>query len=493
MISENRLYPKWIRGLAIPGILIMTFLFTTCREHVIPAPFSSREVFAVAFPAELPPSEVGKVFSKYGIDSLITEDNLLIPMTDFVRLRYLPLSELTSRIQDDDPRHTPLSSLLRSSFTTIGDDAPWRIWYVPLVSSSVYRAIQNAFTEIGSDWAWDAQPPSPALRFLWTIWLGWTIWLLSSKQVKDRLYHGALIFAWLPLIFFQNVPAAALMVVGQGVSAVLGITALANGRRQSLASNHLCRLLSNLAPFLLSMLVLVVIELELLIPTALSMVIVILLVVYRNSVLNILNGRRMHRFPPFRLILDDSIKFRANRLGLLAVIPLTMIAIVLIVVPHRADESIAHHLAFKVEADQNLHTPDYASLIRSHTVYQEALAWGRLGDASWMTDSYSRPYRFKILENRIVRAEMDHGINTESFQNSIELDKEMKRILAHTKGGTPMVVSSGDLPVMRPIQLDSMGVVFYIMAIAPFCILGLQRVGQSRRRTIASYTNRQVA
>jgi hypothetical protein len=108
------------------------------------------------------------------------------PMTDFVRLEYLTLSEVARRVQADDPRQTPLTSLLVSSFAHFCDDEPWRIWYVPVDSNAEYQAIQDAFTEIGSDWAWDAQPPSPVLSFLWIIWLILDRVALATRTVKDR-------------------------------------------------------------------------------------------------------------------------------------------------------------------------------------------------------------------------------------------------------------------------------------------------------------------
>ena len=69
----------------------------------------------------------------------------------------------------------------------------------------------------------------------------------------------------------------------------------------------------------------------------------------------------------------------------------------------------------------------------------------------------------------------------------------MKQVLEHTQGGMPMVVSGGVIPGMKAIQLDTLGAVFYIMAMAPFCALGLHRVSQTKRRLFTSHTNRQVA
>ena len=498
MGQGTRRYPRWVQTLAIPALFAMIILFSTCDGRKILASFTSTEVFAVAFPADLPQVELVNIFRKHGIDTIVNESNVLVPMTDFVRLQYLSLSEFIRRVQADDPRSTPLSSLLVSSFTATTTtatttDGPWRVWYVPIASSNVYKGTQKAFTEFGSDWAWDAQLPSPVLHFLWVVWLAWTLWLLIAKQVKDRLYHGVLIIAWLPVAFFQSLPAAALMVVGQGLSAILGMDAVSNGHRQGLTKIHVGRLFSNLLPFLLSMTLLVFIDVNLLIPAVISIGMTILFIVHKDSVMGFLTKKRMHRYPPFRLIIEDTIRVKAARLGSWVLIPLAMLAIILLIVPYHPDENMAYRLTFNTDADQGFFNPDYPDMIRSHTMFQEALTFGRLGDADWMSDSYSRPYHYQVLENRIVRGEMDPGAAADGFQNSKELDKTMKLVLEHTRGGIPMVVSGGDIPGIRAIQLDSQGVVFYIMAMAPFCVLGLHRVSQSKRRTGTSYTNRQVA
>jgi hypothetical protein len=479
--------------LSIPGILGIIILACSCHGSTVLSSFNSYEVSAVAFPADLPQTELENVFRKHGIESIVNESKVLVPMTDFVRLQYLSLSDFSRRVQVDDPRTTPLSLLLASSFTASAADGLWRVWYVPLPSTKVYKAIQTAFLEIGSDWAWDAQLPSPVLRFLWLVWLAWILWLLVTKQVKDRLYHGVLIIAWLPLAFFHTLPAAALMVVGQGLSVILGMNVLANIPRKGLSRIHLRSLFADLVPFLFSMVFLLSIDMRLLIPTVGSIVMIMLLIVYRDPVLAFLTKNRMHRSPPFRLILGETIRVKAARIGLLALVPLALLAIILLMVPFDPVEASTYRLLFKVDTDQSFFTTDYLDLIRSHTRYQEALALGRLGDARWMSETYSRPFHFEIQDNRIVKGEIDHGNSVESFKSSTELERGMMLVLGHTQGGIPMVVSGDDIPGIRAIQLDSQGVVFYIMAMASFCVLGLHRVSQSRRRTRISYTNRQVA
>lgn len=493
MVPGKRTYPKWVQTLCIPGILATIVLYSSCLGSTALAPFSSNEVFALAFPSDLSQQELGNIFKKHGIHTVFNENNVQVPLTDFVRLQYLSVSEFSRRVQPDDPRSTPLSTSLIASFTTAGVDGPWRIWYVPITSSTVYKAIQAAFLETGSDWAWDALMPPKVLHYLWIVWLSWTLWLLVARQVKDRLYHVVLIIAWLPVAFSQSLAAAALMVVGQGIAAILGMNILALGRSQALSRPNMRRLFSYLVPFLLSMLLLVSIDITLLLPTVFSIVITMLFLIYKDSVLNFLTKKRVHHYPQFRVILEETIKTKAGRLGTLALIPLGAIALLLLLIPYSPDEDNSYRLSFQVGVDQGSSPSDHTNMIRSHTIYQEALTLGRLGDASWMSDAYSKPYHFEILDNRIVRGEMEHGVTAGSFQNSREMDIAMQLVLEHTRGGLPQVVSADDISGIRSIQLDSQGAVFYIMAMAPFCVLGLHRASQTRRRTRTSYINRQVA
>ena len=493
MAAGTRTHSKWVQTLCIPGILAILILLAARGSETIRVSFSTDDFVAIAFPAGSPSSEVENALVRRGIDTIISEDNVLVPMTDFVRLEYLTLSEVARRVKADDPRHTPLTAILASSFAMTEADEPWRIWFVPVDSSAVYEAIQSVFTEIGGDWAWDAQPPSPVLRFLWIIWLAWILWLLAGRPVKSRLYHGVLIAAWIPLAFIQTLPAAALMVVGQGISTILGMHIMAGGRKQRMGNRGIRKLLVNLAPFLLSMLFLLSIDPELLIPVSASGVMLILLKVYREQISKFLEKRRLHCNPPFRLILDETLREKAIKIGIFTIIPLVIMITLNLIAPFRPGDHSAYQLVFIKDPLQKMNVPDYIGMIRSHTVYQEAITWGRLGEASWMTDTYTRPYRFEMLGDRIVRGVADNGSSTDSFQNSYGLDKELKRILEHTKGGTPLVIQGDDIPRNNTIQLDSLGVVFYIMSMAPFCVLGLRGVGQSRRRIITSYLNRQVA
>jgi hypothetical protein len=478
----------WV--LLLPALMMMV---VSCHSAEVFATFGSTDVFAIAFPPDLPPMELEEIFRNHGIDGMMHENNLMIPLTDFAGLKHLPLSEFSRRVQSGDPRHTPLSSVLVSSFTAAVAGESWRIWYVPASSPKVYKAVQDSFMETGGKWAWDAQLPLPAFRFLWVVWLAWIAWLLITRQVKDSLYHVVLILAWLPLAFYQSLSSAALMVVGQGLSASLGIYAQAIGRRRSLTSGHIYRLSGFLAPFPVSMLCLVMIDTKLLLPAVFSGVLTILALWHRDSVLNLLGKKRLHPAPPFRLILQDAIPVKIGYLGLWTMVPLALILLVPLIVPFKNVEHATYRIVFPKAEEQWPVSLDYSGLIASHVIYQEALTWGRLGEASWQSESYSRPYRFHIQDERIVRAAKDDNEEAEGTRISNERDKALKLVLEHTRGGTPMLVSGGDVPGIRAMELDSLGVVFYIMALAPFCVLGLHRVSQSRRRTVTSYTNRQVA
>ncbi|MDX9957510.1 MAG: hypothetical protein RBT68_03620 [Spirochaetia bacterium] len=414
-------------------------------------------------------------------------------MTDFVRLKHLTLTEVVTRIKVDDPRSTPLTSLLVSSFSTFRSEEPWRIWYIPVDSESVYSMIQNAFTGIDSAWAWDAQPAPPGFRFLWIIWAIWILWLLATRPVKDRRFHGLLIAAWLPLAFIHSLAAAALMVVGQGISAILGMSILAGGRKHHFDKREIRGLLANLAPFLVSMFFLLFLDTWLWFPVAVAVLTLVVLTINRESISGVLETGKMHQKPTFRLILDDTLRIKGARLGLWSILPLLLMMIIVVSIPFRGGDQSAYHLVFNTDPFKQSATSDYANMLRSHTIYQEALTWGRLGDARWMADSYTRPFRFEVLNNRIVRGDVDKDTRTDGFNISSEHDRELKRLLDHTKGGTPYVVKSTDLPRNSTAELDSQGVVFYIMALVPFCVLGLQKIGRSRRRIITSYLNRQVA
>jgi hypothetical protein len=493
MAAENPTHAKWVCIACIPGILALLMLFAACSQDSIRIGLRADDIVAIAFPEDLPAREIAASLASSGFDTIMTEDNVMVPVTDFVRLEYLSLSEVSRRVEVDDPRHTPLTSLLVSSFSTSRADESWRIWYIPVDSGSEYAVIQDLLTGIGSDWAWDAQPDPPGLRFLWIIWLVWILWLLATRPVKDRLFHGVLIAAWLPLAFIQSLVAAALMIVGQGISAILGMNILASGRKYRIDRNGIHRLLTHLSPFLLSMSFLLSLDTPLLAPVAASALMLFMMTKYSDKISGFLEKGRIHQKPPFRLILDDSIKGKAARLGLWALLPLVTMMILVSIIPSHAGNHSDYQLVFNTDPLQRTTTLDNASMIRSHTAYQEALTWGRLGEASWMTDTYTRPFRFEVQNDRIVRGMVDKGSHTDVFQNSNELDRELMRILDHTQGGVPLVVQGDEIPVNSTAQLDSLGVVFYIMALAPFCVLGLRRVGQSRRRIITSYLNRQVA
>jgi hypothetical protein len=360
-------------------------------------------------------------------------------------------------------------------------------------SDSVYTVIREVFTRIDSDWAWDAKPAPPGLRFLWVIWLVWILLLLAVRPVKDRLFHGLLIAAWLPFAFIHTLVAAAIMIVGQGISAILGMSILASGRRHPMDKSGKRRLFANLAPFLLSMSFLISLDARMLFPLAVSVLVLFMLTIYRDPVSGILEKGRMHQKPPFRVILDETLRVQAVRLGIWAVVPLFIMMILVFFFPLHVGYHEDYHLVFSTDPLQGSTPLDSASLIRSHIAYQEAITWGRLGEASWMTDSYTRPFRFEVVDNRIVRGEADEENHVNGLQVSNERDRELKNLLDHTKGGTPIVVQGTDIPRNSTSQLDSLGVVFYIMALVPFFIPGLQRVGRSRRRIITSYLNRQVA
>jgi hypothetical protein len=231
----------------------------------------------------------------------------------------------------------------------------------------------------------------------------------------------------------------------------------------------------------------------LLLPTTASLVMLNLLLVFRRRVLLVLGKRRMHQFPQFSVIVEENLKIRIEKLGILTLLPLVLILVLVLLMPPAKDDPSDFRIVFTPDADSVQTVFVLTDMIKAHTAFQQALTWGRLGEASWLNETYTRPYRFGMTENKVIMNGTDRISPFENSRSFFEMERRLKLVLEHAARGTPSLVLKSDIPQSNNLRLDSQEILFFIIAMLPFCILGMYKFNKSKGGTLISDDDRQVA
>jgi len=365
---------------------------------------------AVAIAPEADERSALAALSAHGIDDALAASRVTVPFSDFSRVSNVPLDGALRRSRDSDPRRTPFLDELASRFTAIGPDgSAWTVIYLPGPTPERDEAAARSLSSLGAAWAWDARSGARSSPILWipaaafALWLvvmrprrGWPARLVAALASSPLLAPGALgastLFVALTAAFAVAQRAAACApsrgpdrsraifkaIWPYGLAAAVPLSAVVASERQSLpylaASAALSALSSLLYPRLAKALA----------------------------------SRRLHEAPRF-VALTGSRTTRASRaVAKAALAPALAMAVLQPFTStgtyRSGDASFGPAYALSRAQRGADDGTDAETLLAEHLAYQEALTYGRIGDAAWGRSRYDPAYRYAERDGRMIRS-----------------------------------------------------------------------------------------
>ncbi|MBP7263063.1 MAG: hypothetical protein KBB32_02745 [Spirochaetia bacterium] len=391
----------------------------------------------------------------------VTSAELSLPLSDFSSLSVQPLDAVLERLGQGDPRATPLTDAMQKAFHVDVDGAAWINAYV---APSRLTRLKKALAEDNIPFL--ATPGRRSLsRLFFLAPLGLALYGLLRKPRMDKLYRIVGSLLWLPLLFVPGVDAA-------GAAAALTAMFLA------LSARHPPRVdgagpgvspkdaLKAVWPYATALVILCLsspLVLLALTPTAGA---ALLFLRHGKKILAWERRRNEHALPSFVPILPGR---QGGKLGwvhrsfLLAGACILLLG--LVPAERSATNADAGSLALEwQDVPAGGHDP-----LDAHVSYQAALTWGRLGEASWGSTTYTLPAGFSVdSEGRAISL----SDSAEATAPPDALYGSLGPVLSKGRVVRPVYVAPGT-SFRSVYRLDTIGALLYILSLVPVALAAL--------------------
>lgn len=405
----------------------------------------------LALPMGLDMATVQAELTAAGLEQLVTEDHVGLPLSDFSAVRMVSASETMARVREGDPRMTPLIRSLTALFrlgNPFGDGVDYRIAYV---RADRLLKTANALTAYGAlePSAPGAAPGSAQGRAYGRngAWLFimppclLAAYLLLRKPRRPVAPKLPAALSWLPFLLFP--PTSGLIIMALcALSLSLSVLEALRARM----GRGIAQALFPASPYALCALCLAIFEPGAWFPFIIAMVLVPLSLRASLALYGKYDAQAEVRHRPYKPIMRRSALTR--QAGTWALSLAAALCVIALGVLAPAEGIGGFSLAAK-PLDLGSVDP-----LADHLAYQEALTYGRLGEASWGRRDYS-----SLAGRDRPGARSPTPLGTRQL---IELED----IAAAGR----FFSWSADAPKaseIRPRRLASNGWFFYIMSLAP--------------------------
>lgn len=356
---------------------------------------SDKAAFAIAIPEKSAPA-----ISLPRPESLRWADDFEVPLSDFSRVLPMRLDIAVSRADEGDPRHTPLLDALWSRFEARGPDGePWRLMYAKGVKQSDLARYLGAIEASGVSWAGSAVSGKPS-SWLFTLPVAaLAVWLLirrSRSGVRVKLAFSAA----------AAFPVSSLSLGG----ALVGVAMIALGALAALESagkdvrERAFRLAPAALPFAIIAAVAMAFDPSLIIRFVAA--IAFISVAWAGVGGFTLKSHRLHPSPAFVAISPRTVHAETRSLFAPAAIAAAA-ALSLSAISRGSNDSIRipYGAAYVISFPRKGGDRDASAMVKAHVAFQEALTYGRLGEAEWGSMKFSPAYRYEETGDTLKRAE----------------------------------------------------------------------------------------
>ncbi|HOZ73379.1 MAG TPA: hypothetical protein PK179_12755 [Spirochaetales bacterium] len=408
-------FSRLFASIAASSLLCLPCLATLACSGGAPGASEARSssrtpMRAVAVSPEVDEPRVLAALSARGIDDALVASRVMVPFSDFSRVVDAPLDSALRRSRDADPRRTPFLEELASRFTATGPDgSAWTVVYLPGPTAERDEAAALSLTSLGADWAWDARSGAHSSPILWLPAATFALWLVVRKPKSGRTARLVVALASSPLLAPGAIGASTLFVsLTAAFAAAYGAARSAPTRRR----DHSRAILKALWPYGFAiaapLAAIVALERSSLPYLAASAGLAALSVALYPRLAKVSASRRLHGAPRF-VALTGSRTTRESRsvakamlapvLAMAAMQPFASTGV------YRAGDA-SPGPAFSLTRSQRgvEDRTDAESLLAEHLAYQEALTYGRIGDAAWGRSGYDPVYRYAEEGGRMIRS-----------------------------------------------------------------------------------------
>lgn len=339
-------------------------------------------------------------FASLGLDkpdSLHGVDDFPVRLSDFSRVETVPLGQALARAGLGDPRRTPLLDALASRFVAQGPQGRlWRVMYADRPTNQALGRFIEALEAAGVEYAATSKGGGSLLAALPAA--AFAAFAAYRKRRTDLIVALAFAAAAAPPIASLT-PAGALAGIAIVASAAIAVAPFSGfklGRRlaygfpaAALAAGALAWSPS-IAPSLVMS--------------------ASLLGLAASAKPGALRARLGLREPPgFVAISASTAAKELKRISAIAgAACLAVVAAASVGGGSSETSALRHDGEYRIEfAGGGL--DDAAAMVEAHAAYQDAITYGRLGDAAWGSSGFSPAYRYTESGGRLVRGEPDRS------------------------------------------------------------------------------------
>lgn len=354
---------------------------------------SHADSIVLAFPSSVQEDIVIQSLARLGLEYVAGATNTLVPLSDFSHVASVPFHNADSRVRDGDPRQTPLLDELRSRFRLIGPDGQvWRCLYLKVRGSRQHRDVASAIEELGISWAWNIKEEKNRAAFLWLPGLAWFVWLVSAKPRRSRLARAINALAWVPLLFGSTPGSGLLLIV------VLAASMEAQAYREAGRARLAAR---TLWPYAIATIAIVLYEPGTLAFLALSLVLCVMSHRYGPRIVRLARRNRLHEAPSFIAMTSQIPKAYARSVRRAIFVPLVALLLLFMVAPGKVRQTI--EAPYRIVQGMQPASGWARDLLGSHIAFQDAITFGRIGDAGREDGHYVPAYRYRQEDGRMRR------------------------------------------------------------------------------------------
>ena len=456
-----------VYGLAIASLAVVTLSVTLVGRAESPGGYR-----VIAVPVSVVKSDVDAALALYGIDGSIGSGDVTVPLSDFAGVIPVTLDEAAARVGTDDPRRTPYLDDLLSSFSLERNGRAWRALLIPGTGRASDRAVADAMSSLGVEWAWDAPSETDDRLVRVILMLAWSVWLALRKRGTDRLLRLLVAACVLPMAVVPGLAGTMAALMMQSLFTMvyehIGLAPSIAGRPRTSKGGFPAAAWAMAA----GVAILLVMAPPFIATFVASAALFVVVMACRGRLR--LPRTTLHEPPAFVDITAARRHDEARRLAARSLASV-MAAVVVVVASTLAAGTTASdggRLAWNAIISPSQARADHAA----HVAYQISLTYGRLGDATWGASAFTAPFGYREEDGRLVRVEHDAPPEPRVGEAA---DGRLPALDLVGKAGLGTVVPADGSGARGSLVAEDAFI--YIIALAP--VLGVLVVGVPRRRT----------
>lgn len=393
MSRRSRISVRFV--VASAAILLALTGFATA---MLPGTHHNTDEAFIAVPAGIYGPELRNALLHAGAGPLLHEDDIFLPLSNFASMELATVPAIRRRLIEGDPRSTPLLEVLGGYFRVPSPDGNdmWDI--VHIGNETDPETLSAVMGQLGTPWAVHGLQEH---RFNWFSLLPPGIWLVVVLAKLRKTHPGVCIataITMLPLLAVGSPVAALAAVCLSGIVVVAGVL----GKFFWLSG--VARMV---VPSGVTVVFAAAVQTEMVPLLGLSVLAGAAALRFLPLLERLGHAWWTHQPPAFVALTPEIPRRKVRTVLPGAMLPVAAAVVVMAVQPAGMTGNDRQLAPFILSVEKPRYSAEsVTAMYERHERYQEAITWGRLGEADWENGSYTLPpsYGFTDIGTLLLQA-----------------------------------------------------------------------------------------